>query len=195
MIGNIGQYNQPNQMQPGAPNAPGGNAQTMAPYGNQMQPGVGGLYGSPLAPGGGGNAMNPTMPGGYGGLAGLTQSGPTGGLVAPNAGAPNKAYQLQQMQGAPNLNGQYMPLQNGPNQMHSSGLPNQPPQGVHPQLWNSVLQHLGNTNFGRQQGQQAPNAQGQQAPNAMGINNAIQAARPGMRSGGWSPLAGQGAMR
>jgi hypothetical protein len=34
-------------------------------------------------------------------------------------------------------------------QMHASGLPNEPPAGIHPELWQSVLQHLGQTNFGR----------------------------------------------
>ena len=35
-------------------------------------------------------------------------------------------------------------------QMHASGLPTQPPAGISPQLWSSVLQHLQTTNFGAQ---------------------------------------------
>lgn len=42
-------------------------------------------------------------------------------------------------------------------QTHSSGLPTQPPAGISPQLWSSVLQHLQSTNFGQPQ-QRAPAA-------------------------------------
>lgn len=38
---------------------------------------------------------------------------------------------------------------------HASGLPTKPPAGINPKLWSSVLQHLQQTNFGKNQ--QAPN--------------------------------------
>jgi hypothetical protein len=36
--------------------------------------------------------------------------------------------------------------------MHASGLPNQAPGGIHPQLWSSILSHLQQTNFRPQHG-------------------------------------------
>jgi len=65
--------------------------------------------------------------------------------------------------------------------MHASGLPNQPPAGIHPQLWQSVLQHLGQTNFGQQPGRM-------QRPTAQPLPGNIDAHAWG------GPIAGPGAM-
>jgi hypothetical protein len=64
--------------------------------------------------------------------------------LKPGAPAPNGAPLLQ----APgNISATFSPT--SASSTHASGLPNQPPSGINPQLWSSVLQHLQQTNFGK----------------------------------------------
>jgi hypothetical protein len=104
---------------------------------------IGTALGSNLRPANGGAALGVTAAGGLSpnstGTNTQASSNPAGGYF-------NFGNQRQQPTGAVSMPG------NGA-AMHASGLPKQPPSGINPQLWSSVLQHLQQTNFGKQQTQ------------------------------------------
>jgi hypothetical protein len=109
---------------------------------------IGAAVGSPNSPGAGPNF------GSFGGMAPPPPATPFAGTQLPtgNAGiytggmnlspVPQQGAGMQQ-QGIPGAVA---------NAMHASGLPNQAPGGIHPQLWSSILSHLQQTNFRPQHG-------------------------------------------
>lgn len=135
-----------------------------------------------MMPGNLGNSFRPNFPG-----SSPNSTGTNPQAVSSPSSFFSGAFQPPQQNsgGIAGAIGASQPVQSMASALHPSGLPTQPPGGVNPQLWSSVLQHLNQTNFSHpaQQGRpQMPQPQAQ----GPSLQPQLGAAPPN-----WSPLPSQ----